>query len=129
MNINKGADGLVLKISDMEKIGLLMLQQGLYAEKRIVSEEWVQLSTAPNLETYPYIGHYGMHWWVSRMDETKGFIEKNTFFFALGFGGQFILIYPYYRLVATITSEIYDDSLRPLRLLRKHLFPQLEQQV
>lgn len=40
MRINKGADGLVLKAEDMMKIGRLMLQKGIYNNKRIISEEW-----------------------------------------------------------------------------------------
>ncbi|MFX3673450.1 MAG: serine hydrolase domain-containing protein [Paenisporosarcina sp.] len=122
MNINKGADGLILKIEDMEKIGKLILQNGLFDGKRIVSEGWIKESTAPNLLTYDNVGYYGMQWWVNKIDEEKDFSSENTYCFALGFGGQYILIIPFYHVVISITSDIYDDSLRPMRIIRKYLY-------
>ncbi|MCM3595036.1 beta-lactamase family protein [Metabacillus idriensis] len=121
MNIHKGADGLVLKIGDMQKIGQLMLQKGMYNEKRIVTSEWISQSTKPNLMTYDYIGYYGMHWWVNKLDRNKDFSKENTFYFALGFGGQYIIIVPQSETVITITSDIYEDSLRPMRIIESHL--------
>lgn len=120
MNINKGGDGLVLKVEDMEKVGQLMLGKGLYNGKRVVSEQWIERSTTPNMITYEKIGHYGMHWWVNKIDEEKVFSEENTYYFALGFGGQYIIVIPYHKLVITITSDLYEDSLEPLHIIRSY---------
>lgn len=120
MNINKGGDGLVLKVEDMEKIGQLMLQKGLYNGKRVVSEQWIDQSTSSNMITYEKIGYYGMHWWVNKIDEEKVFSEGNTYYFALGFGGQYIIVIPYYKIVITMTSDIYQDSLKPMRIIRSY---------
>ncbi|MFT4417269.1 serine hydrolase domain-containing protein [Fredinandcohnia humi] len=120
-NINKGADGLVLKPEDMQKVGQLILNKGCYNNKRIVSEEWILQSASPYLKTYDYIGYYGMHWWVNRLNEEKDFTEDNLFYFALGFGGQYIIIIPTQELVITVTSDIYEDSLRPMRIIRQFL--------
>src|SRR4051812_41404185 len=121
MKINKGADGLVLKAEDIMKIGQLMLQGGVYNGRRIVSSEWIKETTRPNLLTYDFIGHYGMHWWVHKLDESADFTPENTFYFALGFGGQYIIVFPAANRVITMTSDIYTDSLRPMRILRKTL--------
>ncbi|RNB85050.1 class C beta-lactamase-related serine hydrolase [Brevibacillus fluminis] len=121
MNISKGADGLVLKATDMEKIGTLMLQGGVFHDQRIISAEWIQASTTPNRLTYKNIGFYGMHWWVSKLDLDKDFTNENSFYFALGFGGQYIIVIPSDKLVITINSDIYEDSLLPLRLVRANL--------
>lgn len=114
MNINKGADGLVMKVNDMEKIGLMMLDRGMFGSKRILSEDWISDSTKPNLITYDFIGHYGKHWWC---DDYKGI----PVYFALGFGGQFIIIIPDLNITITVTSDIYEDSLKPMRIIKKHL--------
>ncbi|WP_214483662.1 serine hydrolase [Bacillus sp. SM2101] len=118
MKINKGADGLILKIEDMSKIGLLVLQNGTFNGKKIVSSQWIKEATTPHLCTYDYIGHYGMHWWVNKLDEEQEFSYDNTFYFALGFGGQYIIISPPINLVVTIASETYDDSFKPMKIIR-----------
>ena len=120
MNINKGGDGLVLKVEDMEKVGQLMLQKGVFNEQRVVSEQWIEQSTTPNMMTYQKIGYYGMHWWVNKLDGDKAFSEENTYYFALGFGGQYIIVIPYHKIVVTVTSDIYEDSLKPMRIIRSH---------
>lgn len=122
MKINKGADGLVLKAEDMMKIGQLMLQNGTINGKSIISADWIKETTKPNLMTYDFIGHYGMHWWVNKIDERKDFSDDNTYYFALGFGGQYIIVLPVKNMVITITSDIYSDSLKPMRIIRKSLF-------
>lgn len=122
MNINKGSDGLVLKPEDMQKIGQLMLNKGCYNNKRIVSDKWIIQSVTPNLKTYERIGFYGMHWWVSRFNEEQDFTEDSSFYFALGFGGQYIMVIPTQELVITITSDIYEDSLKPMRIMKEFLF-------
>ncbi|MFC9541302.1 hypothetical protein ACFTQ7_15705 [Lysinibacillus sp. NPDC056959] len=119
--ISKGADGLLLKAEDMMKVGLLVLKKGVYKEKRIVSEDWINHSIKPNLMTYEKIGYYGMHWWVNKQNVTKAFSEDNQYFFALGFGGQYIFIWPKEELVITITGDLYETSLLPLQLIKDHI--------
>ncbi|WP_409294304.1 serine hydrolase domain-containing protein [Peribacillus sp. SCS-26] len=116
--INKGADGLVLKISDMHKIGLLMLDEGKFNGTEVVPLQWIRESTAPNLLTYEYIGHYGMHWWVDKLDKTKNFSPPNTYYFALGYGGQFMIVIPGASMVITIASDIYTDSMKPMTIIK-----------
>lgn len=41
--------------------------------------------------------------------------------FALGFGGQYICIIPSLDMVIAITSDMYEDSLKPLRILEECL--------
>ncbi|WP_026695131.1 serine hydrolase domain-containing protein [Peribacillus kribbensis] len=129
MKINKGADGLVLKAEDMIKIGCLMLQKGLYSGKRVVSEEWLLESIKPNLLTYEFIGHHGMHWWVNKLEPLNDFSPKNSFYFALGFGGQYIIVLPSLQMVIVITGELYHDSLKPMRIIREKLFPVLKENL
>ncbi len=46
-----GAGGLFLTLSEMHKLGLLYLQNGLWEGKRLLPEEWVTESTRKQVET------------------------------------------------------------------------------
>lgn len=46
--------------------------------------------------------------------------EPRTFF-ALGRGGQYIIVVPEYQLVTVFTSNIVDDTLRPLRYFEEYI--------
>lgn len=111
--INRGADGLRLTPKDMAKIGLLYLNEGTWKSKNVVSAEWVKTSTQPSYLTYEYIGYYANHWWVKHSE------KDIPMFFALGYGGQFICIIPKLRMVIAVTSEMYDDTIKPLVLIEE----------
>jgi CubicO group peptidase (beta-lactamase class C family) len=119
--INNGGSGMALTPMDMAKFGYLYLQLGRWGEKQLVPAEWVRSSTAPRYMTYEGIGHYGQHWWVDAIDPSRPLTPENRYHFALGFGGQYIIVVPAADLVVTMTSELFHDSLIPLRLFREHL--------
>jgi len=82
--------------------------------------DWVAESTNPRYLSYPHIGHYARHWWsVPSEGASPGY------YFALGYGGQFIIVVPDTTTVVAITSELYDQSLLPLQLFREYLLPVL----
>lgn len=112
--INHGANGLRLTPMDLAKIGLLYLHKGTWESKCLVSADWVMKSTQPYFSTYEYIGAYGYHWWVKKYDQFQ-------MFFALGYGGQYICIVPELNMVISITSEIYEDTIKPLLLLEEYI--------
>ncbi|CAM5217188.1 Beta-lactamase-related domain-containing protein OS=Ureibacillus acetophenoni OX=614649 GN=SAMN05877842_11775 PE=4 SV=1 [Ureibacillus acetophenoni] len=123
--IYKGADGIRFKIDDMEKICLLMLQKGKWKGKQIVSEKWITQAISPHFSTYKHIGEYGLHWWTSRIDpELEDDSDSNRFHFALGHGGQYMIIVPKYNLYVTFVSELYDTSLLPLKVFRSQILKQ-----
>lgn len=112
--INRGADGLRLTPIDMAKIGLLYLNKGTWKSKCLVSSDWVTKSTHPYFLTYEYIGAYGYHWWVRKYYQYE-------MYFALGYGGQYICIVPELKMVISITSEIYEDTIKPLLLIEEFI--------
>jgi CubicO group peptidase (beta-lactamase class C family) len=78
--------GLSLSSRDMAKIGILILNEGVWNSTRVVSSEWVRLSTSPliinkNLQ-------YGLLWWVGSQPDEKSLI------FAAGYGDQYVYILP-----------------------------------
>jgi CubicO group peptidase (beta-lactamase class C family) len=119
--INLGANGLRMKASDMLKLGALYLQEGQWNGIQLIPKEWVTESTKPRFITYPDIGHYGYHWWISDFKGEDN--QKVSFYFALGLFGQFIIVVPHYNMVAVFVSENYSDTLNPLHLFREHIIP------
>jgi CubicO group peptidase (beta-lactamase class C family) len=98
--------GLKLRPRDMAKLGLLVLQQGRYDGKQIVSQEWIKTSTAPQQDAwFPY--QYAMHWWSS--DLMPDAPQKQRLIIALGIGGQRIVVVPDMDTVVVITAGMYDD--------------------
>lgn len=60
--------GMVTTARDLARIGLLMINKGMWGMARIVSEEWVEKSTNPSQELYRW---YGLLWWIIK--DLKGF--------------------------------------------------------
>lgn len=118
-----GGFGLTLKTEDMLKIGQLYLQNGVWNGKRIVSEKWIQESTKPHFHTYGQIGSYGYHWWVLMNAEQKPM--EPYVYFAMGYGGQFIIIVPKYKLITVFTSNLYDNTFLPLHLFKNEILKYL----
>ena len=91
--------GLYLTGEDLAKLGYLYLQAGIWAGKRVVSEEWVKQSTTSQVDTgLPGMG-YGFKWWL--------YGGKNggpPVWMALGIGGQRLFVFPETQLIATFTG-------------------------
>lgn len=90
----RGAGGLYLTPRDMAKIGFLYLNGGEWDGRRIVSEEWVDISTTAHASGASSItgvniggGAYGYQWWIS---EVAGYAS----YYANGYGGQLIYVVP-----------------------------------
>lgn len=114
--IGIGGFGLSLKSEDLLKIGLLMLQDGIWKNKQIVSKDWNKASTSKKVEGYNWIGSYAYHWWVLEDDRLRFPI-----YFAMGYGGNFIIINPAFEFVMVFTSELFNDTFLPLDIFKKHL--------
>ncbi|MDP5274259.1 serine hydrolase domain-containing protein [Chengkuizengella axinellae] len=120
--INHGADGLRLTPYDMAKFGQLYLQKGMWNAKQLIPEQWIKRSTEPKYLTYDFIGHYSYHWWVKNIESDNSHLSAdNRFFFALGHGGQYICIIPHANAVVVFTSDMYNDSLKPLEYIEKFI--------
>lgn len=85
-----GGFGAHLKPSDMVKLGQLYLNGGEYQGHRIITEDWVKVSTRKHTDN-----GYGFHWWV---------IEEENRYAASGYGGQFIHVLPESNMVVAITN-------------------------
>ena len=102
-HITLGANGLDMKLHDLLKFGYLYLKRGTIDGKDIIPERWITESTLPRFLTYPNIGRYGYHWWVSSIGGDEA--PEIPFYFALGLFGQFIIIVPQFDMVAVFCQR------------------------
>ena len=104
--IEKGGWGLFMSAESWGKLGLMMLQGGVFEGRRILSEEWVRLSTSAQAEAPETIGHfnYGFQLWTSRTGDD---------FLFNGMFGQNVWVCPKNDLVVVINSgnnELFQNS-------------------
>ncbi|MDF3822133.1 serine hydrolase [Leptospira sp. 96542] len=106
--------GLRLRPRDMLKIGELILHEGRWNQKQLVSKKWIQDSTNIQIQTNIRMLtgdggsiDYGKHWWVG-----SSTIREKSFRWisALGNGGQRIYIVPELKLVVVTTAGEYNTS-------------------
>ena len=113
--ITKGGWGLFLCAEDMAKLGQLYLQRGKWNGQQLVSEYWIEISTARHLKTQNDTYGYGYQLW---MEQRPGRFEYN------GMLGQNVIIYPDMDMVLVTNAgnkEMFQDCLM-LNIIRKY-FP------
>ena len=84
----------------MLKFGELILNNGIYNNQQIVSQSWIDLATNSQITTtdiVPFQNGYGSYWWTGMKDGID-------YFFANGYGGQFIVIIPALEMVIVATN-------------------------
>ena len=113
--ITKGGWGLFLCAEDMAKLGQLYLQRGKWNGQQLVSEYWIEISTARHLKTQNGTYGYGYQLW---MEQRPGSFEYN------GMLGQNVIIYPDMDIVLVTNAgnkEMFQDCIM-LNIIRKY-FP------
>lgn len=100
---HNGGAGLDLRPRDLARFGQLFLQRGTSAERRILSAEWVERSSSAHFDWRFNSGSlrgisYGYLWWV--VPEAR-----EPFYFAWGFGGQYVVVVPDMYLVMVTTNN------------------------
>jgi CubicO group peptidase (beta-lactamase class C family)/alpha-L-fucosidase len=114
------AGSLWLRPRDMVKIGVLVLDEGRWQGKQLISPEWIRFSCTPQADTGDEKEGYGYLWWMMNLPGGKRIIQ------ARGWGSQFILIDPEIRRVVVITggNETNDKTFFVLQVLKRHLYPE-----
>jgi len=105
-----GGWGLTITLRDMARFGFLYLNRGFWDGTQVISETWIDESTALNANGYGY------QWWL----RGKG----STFTYsAAGTGGTHIYCIPRKDLVVAIASKLTGKSLDRWTLLEKCIIP------
>lgn len=97
---------LHLRPRDMAKFGQLFLQQGVWEGQRILSAAYVERSTSFRVRTISN-EEYGYLWW--RRTAYRGTTPVQTYY-AVGNGGQQIIVAPSLDMVAVFTGSNYNTS-------------------
>lgn len=120
--IYTGGYGLSLTPYDMLKLGVLCIQEGQYKNKQIVSPARLKQATTPYFPAQEPAdsGYYGWHWWI---DEIKHEEQVVSFYYARGYGGQFIFIVPALTLVVVTTKDQKVKGELPLEWFKHSLLP------
>jgi CubicO group peptidase (beta-lactamase class C family) len=124
----EGGTGLHLSSHDLAKLGILYANNGSWGGRQVVSPEWVNVATRPHskgLANYkPSIyGQYGYHWWVSSGQSP----EVPHYYFAFGYGGQYLAVAPEHHLVAVVRKSLSgrNAAIRSRQLLHDYIFAAL----
>jgi CubicO group peptidase (beta-lactamase class C family) len=93
------ASGLRLLPRDMARFGQLVLDDGRLGDRRLVPAAYVRAALSPQTKTgWEGIPGYGYQWWIADHP------------FAMGNGGQRVLVDRADRLVVVITAGNYDAT-------------------
>jgi len=98
---NNGGAGLTISPHTMFAIGNLVLNNGCWNQNQIVPEDWIHQCLSRQNETHgtlPYNNHYGYLWWI-------GQAYGHDHFYAMGWGGQFIVCVPDFNLVIAAACQ------------------------
>jgi CubicO group peptidase (beta-lactamase class C family) len=123
--------GMTMPPRDMAKIGQLMLSGGAWDGKRIVSRDWVKLSSSR--QTRPHDYPYGFLWHLSYADSPWrgqpsyfGPIDRYDAVTAIGQGGQIIMVLPEVDVVVVVVSSNWMPGFVngfPTDLVNRYIIP------
>ncbi len=109
-----GGWGLTITLRDMARFGFLYLNRGVWDNTQVITETWIDESTALNSNYYGYL------WWLRK--------EGSTFAYsALGSGGSLISCIPEKDLVVAIASKIISKPLDRWPLFEKCIIPAIKE--
>jgi len=111
---------LRLRPRDMAKFGYLFLKGGVWQNERIISQEWIDISTQKYIDpnnystNFSWADGYGYQWWI--WENIYG-VEFPAYL-AAGWGGQWIIIAPHLDMVVISTAgNYYTEMIMPIELI------------
>lgn len=118
--VTSAASGLRLTGRDLLRIGMLVLNKGLWNGQRVISESWIEDSLKPAISTGDGLG-YGRLWFVG--DAPAPALSGNRpWFGGFGNGGQRLFLMPDANIAAVTFSGNYnawDSWITPNRVWRE----------
>lgn len=125
------AAGLRITPRNMVKIGVAMLDNGVWNGRQAIPVNWIEKSM------YPYDGNgdinipgedlkgfgYSYTWWTKELTH-KG--KKIHWYSANGWGGQKIIVLPEIRSVVVFTGANYTSKVMQYRIMENYILPAFE---
>jgi CubicO group peptidase (beta-lactamase class C family) len=127
----EAAGGLKMTPRDMAKIGVTFLNDGVWNGERIISEEWVEKSALAFADNKGIdvpgtdkrnVG-YSYSWWTKTFTDSG---KEVNMFYAEGWGGQNIFVFPDLDVVVVMTGGTYTSSTRTFSLLERYIIPAID---
>jgi CubicO group peptidase (beta-lactamase class C family) len=104
--IGMGGGGTRYRSRDLAKLGQLVVDEGRWHGKQVISKAWIQAMTTPHAQARED-AEYGYFWWRFHFP-LKG---VDTAVWAMsGNGGNYVFVLPAQQLVAVITSKAYNQK-------------------
>ncbi len=117
---------LKIKPLDFAKIGLLVLQNGIWKGRQIISSQWITQINTPTSNIFedsiqgPYMGFL---WWQEPVINGKVISFQSR-----GNGGQYLIAIPGIDLLAVFTGSAYNSQKQnqPFLLMKEYIIPAFE---
>ena len=128
-----GGGGLYLTTREMANFGALYMKGGLRYGRRILPAEWVETSLETHRSGLGCWGvleqqGYGYLWWT-------GILGGHSARLAMGYGGQFIILFPQSELMVVVRSDLPQNraisqahGYSILELVSLYILPALEEE-
>ena len=83
--------GVFISTEDHARFGLLFLNNGIWKEKKLISESWIKKATSSSTANI----NYGYMWWLNKKGTSRHWegVPENVYY-AAGFGGNYIVVIP-----------------------------------
>jgi CubicO group peptidase (beta-lactamase class C family)/predicted Ser/Thr protein kinase len=134
--IDNGAYGLRLRPIDMQKLGILYLQHGMWNHVQLISRDWVSRAFTPWLRRFDDSAEpdYGCYWeaddFTPRAEaRPAGAAGRWLGHVVTGWKGQRIAVFTDHNLVVTLTGEIEppeDEAALFSRMIESYVIPAIE---
>jgi len=123
--------GIKITPRDMLKIGVTYLNNGVWNGKEIISKQWINKSA----NSFPCnkginipgedsgLNGYSYSWWINQFSFSG---EKIDVYFALGWGGQRIMVIPEINTVIVLTAGNYVSEVNQFKVLQKYVIPAIK---
>ena len=89
---------------------------------RIVSEQWVESSTKGHASTL-WGDKYGYQWWLRTYHSDSASVDS---FYAAGWGGQRIMVFPNEDMVVVFTGGYYVETDPVDEMIVRHILPAVQ---
>lgn len=107
--------GMEVSASVLNELGQLLLNRGVLNEKHLFFEEYYKQSICEySCGGSPECVPYGLGWWIGKDLEIP-------YFFASGFGGQYLVIIPRKKMIISILSDMDRPHLENKVIIEKAL--------
>jgi CubicO group peptidase (beta-lactamase class C family) len=112
---------LKLRPRDMAKLGYLVLNDGVWNGNRIISSDWIR-KMVQEYVSFSKLEGYGCQWWLKKYKLSSKFFNS---YYASGWGGQKILIFPELNAVIVFTCGNYTKNDPTHEIIHRYLLPSI----